>query len=150
MRKRKQVPKWFEGNFTIEMSIILPLILLIICSMLYLLFFLYDESCVQQIGYLAALRGTKQIGDEEEKIKTTDSYCTKMQEEYLWAVKNNEVTIECQGSNISVLLTGQVFTPLGNKFFQNTWTYQIKESAENYKPVHLVRQYKKLQKVLEE
>ena len=64
-----------RGSFTIEASLLLPVIIFLIWNILYLSFFLYDQSTVLQGCYCTALRTERMIGTaEEKKIAAEEKY----------------------------------------------------------------------------
>lgn len=65
MRYKEQSPKTLDGFFSIEASMVFPLIYLLTLFAIIMLFFLYNHMIVYQSCYIAALRGqqVKEVSD---------------------------------------------------------------------------------------
>ena len=59
--KQKLVKVNFDGSFTVEASLIMPLIIFIIITLIYFAFYLHDQACLQAIANQVAEKGTESL-----------------------------------------------------------------------------------------
>ena len=66
-KQYKQNDISFKGSFTLEAACLMPVIVFLIWNIIYLSFFLYNQSVGLQGSYCTALRTERLCGTNEEK-----------------------------------------------------------------------------------
>ncbi len=141
---RKAVPA-FQGSFTVEASLLLPMIIFLIFNLLFLSFFLYDQCTILQGCYCTALCTERAIGTEEEKNAVA-------LEKYKWSVRKKAVAanisedINVQNGSVTVETMFSMKAP-GRYFFQSIWNGRQKQTADQWEPVTFIRKCRKAETI---
>lgn len=133
--KYKRLKKYQEGSFTIEISLLMPFVLMVVLLTFFWLIYMYDLCVMQSV----LTRGTKQVfyyvneGNAVIEKKCSQLICSDL-EESLICVEDLEVSIKVSLSNVEGEITGMLSVPevlsWGTKDGQNMW----KLSAEWKEP----------------
>lgn len=145
---KKSKTKKLNGSYSIEAGLLMPFIIFIIVSIIYLTFFLYDECLMQQTAYLAGLRTSYSQGSEEDYVQEALEYGKKRQEELL-AAEGVDIRASAERNKIILRCEGRVATPFGGRFFKNAWSFKVEQRAERSRPVQLIRNCRKIESMLE-
>ncbi len=145
MENRKKLKRVFKAGFTIEASYLLPFIMFLIWNILYLSFFLYDQSTVMQGSYCTALRTERMTGNQREKAAAAE-------EKYDVAVRKKivcaEIAEEKEITEGSVIIVTKLnmYSP-GGYFFQSLWHGEQKQTVEKWQPVTFIRNCRKVENI---
>lgn len=132
-----------EAYFTVEASMIMPLVIVLIGMFFYLTFFLYNRCAISQDAYILAFRGSLYCGKEEGEVKQevmADGF-EKLKKKYINAsyiscetdVNKRTVTVETKGC---LAATG--------------WDFGAKWQAQRICPVDCIRKVRLAQKIKED
>lgn len=97
MRKRE------NGYFTVEASIIFPLVLLFTVMMIFLAFYSYNRCVLEQSAYEAALRGTgNHIKSAQEAYSEAYEAAGRLVDEKLFAIHDFEYDVSVSADFVTV------------------------------------------------
>lgn len=134
-----------RGSFTVEASYLLPLIVFLIWNVLYLSFFLYDQSTILQGSYCTALRTERLHGTEEEKrAAAEEKYQDCVRSRIVYGELQEEKTITTGAVTIGTKLT--MHAPAGG-FLQSSWYGEQLQTAEKWEPVAFIRNCRKAENI---
>lgn len=129
-----------KGSFTIEAAIIIPFIVCLIMSILFLAFFLYDRCSLQRAAASAALRGSQEIWE------SSDMQYQKADEGIDFVLSHNLLGADCvdkqvqiNGNEITVVLRMQYYK----------WEFQAESQKKVINPVNFIRICRKGKGVME-
>lgn len=135
----------FQGTFTIEVSLLMPLLIFLIWNLLYLAFFLYDQSTILQGCYCTALRTERMTGTEEEKsIAAMEKYQWSVRKKAVAAVLKENIKME-QGA-VTVETEFSMKAP-GGSYFQSIWKGKQTLKADAWEPVAFIRTCRKAENI---
>lgn len=127
MNERK---KYRKGSFTVEISILMPFLVIVILIFFYFVLYMYNKGVMQN----ALCRGAKQIFyNMNEENQTIENICSRKiledLEGSLVAVKDVEVETQVSFNEIVVELEGALDTPellmLEPFHLEGVWKYQL-------------------------
>lgn len=143
--RKKRLRYGLRGSFTIEASLILPVIIFLICNVLYLSFFLYDQCTVLQGSYCTALRTERMIsGEEEKKMDAEEKYRQAVKEKAAAAVLEYEVAISEEGVCVETEFTVQA---PGESLFYSVWKGKQEQKADTWEPAAFIRNCRKAENI---
>ena len=97
MRKRE------NGYFTVEASLIFPIVLLFTVMMIFLAFYSYDRCVLEQSAYEAALRGTgNHIKSAQEAYSEAYDAAGRLVDEKLFAMHDFEYDVSVSADFVTV------------------------------------------------
>ncbi|WWR15827.1 hypothetical protein V1224_15355 [Lachnospiraceae bacterium JLR.KK008] len=130
-----------KAGYTIEAAYLLPLIVFLIWNLLYLSFFLYDQSVMLQGSYCTALRTERLAGTVEEKRELAEKkYEHSVEKKIVCGSAKNEKNVTWGTVTVSTELN--MYAPAG-QFFQSIWKGKQKQSAQKWQPVTFIRNCRK-------
>ena len=144
-----------KGSATVELSILMPMICVLIIVLMYMGFYLYDRTVMYADAYLAALYGVENPQlDNEEAYEKAAVVLSKQMEGQLIALPEPETEICVTYEGIEISFTGEVEVPVigENSFFSEWRVFAMDEavSALRHRPVTFIRQCRKLERLVEE
>lgn len=143
--KKKRLGDGLRGSFTIEASLILPVIIFLICNILYLSFFLYDQCTVLQGSYCTALRTERMTGGAaEKKMEAEEKYEQAVKEKVAAAVLEYEIEISEEGVCVETEFT--VRAP-GESLFYSVWKERQEQKADTWEPASFIRSCRKAENI---
>lgn len=147
MKKRKSS----EAYFTVEATLVLPLVISAILLDIYLFCFQYDRCLIEQdmgslILWCSELRlgNTDTAKEQEEKIQKRASEIYR--DKYV-AWELTTVDVQLEKNRISVVGQGQLTFPVpGWNLWNdiNLWKAEVTYESRNISPVFYIRQLRKL------
>ncbi len=136
-----------EGSFTVEAAYLLPRIFFLILNLLYLSFFLYDQSTIMQGCYCTALRTERLTAEEDVKEEEAETkYEKAVAEKVVCGSVEKEIDIAEEG--VTAKATFDMKAPAG-LVFQSDWQGEQKQTAEAWQPVEFIRNCRKAENLLE-
>ena len=151
MRKKKSC----KAYFTVEATLVLPLVMSAILLEIYLFCFQYDRCLLEQdMGSLILwcseirLENADTVKEQEEKIqnRTSEIYSDKY---VAWELTTIDVQLE--KNRISVIGRGQLTFPVpGWNLWNdiNLWKDEVTYESRSISPVFYIRQLRKLDEML--
>lgn len=125
-----------KGYLTVEASMLVPLVVLLIALLLYLSFFLYNRCILTQDAYILAFRGS--IQKEEREVQKYIEECSKVQFSKKYAgMKNIEKNIAVSNKKITVKISGVT---------SNNWLIEKEAEAERINPAKVIRKIRLIKK----
>lgn len=104
--------KYLKGSYTLEATLIMPMILSILVLLIYWAFYLHDRAILSAAAYTAALRGSQMISGEN--ISDEVNKCSKdLINNRLLITKGIEQRVEVKGDTIAVSYEGSINIPDG-------------------------------------
>lgn len=129
---------------TVEASLVMPLVLGGIIFLIYLGMYIYQASVIDQITYIAALRGSQLT---KENFKETESYVVNQMEKLLVAnvLGKNNFEKEVKVSNKKINVKVNVNMPFIQNLFPKEygWIVEGKAEATRIKPVDIIREVRR-------
>ena len=130
--------------FTVEASLILPMVMLFTVMMIFLGFYSYDRCVMEHSAYEAALRGTsshfKTAQEAEAAARTAAS---RLVEEKLFAIHDFQYNVSVDAGSVTVTYHCIVNMPFVTWMCEYVpgmdMTLDIKKSARRLKPVRTIR-----------
>lgn len=144
-----------KGSATVELSILMPMICVLLMVLMYLGFYLYDRTVLYADAYLAALSGVEDPAlDNEEAYREAAEVLAMQMEKQLIALPEPQTEICVTYDGIEVTFTGNVEVPIlgENSFFSEWDVFAVSGavSASRHRPVTFIRQCRKLEKLVED
>lgn len=141
-----------EGYFTVEASLIMPVVLYVCIFIIYSGFYLYDKCLMKQDAYRAALAGSSIYRDDNQEVYrvASDTADRLAEGKYIAAEYHFAITVQ---SKVRVTVRGQIklpFCSLAGLIGKGGW--DISESAESkcINPVIFIRMCRMLERKEEE
>ena len=152
---KKRVGRGASGSATVEMSILMPMLCVLILMLLYLGFYLYDRTVLYGDAYLAAYYGACHADvSNEEAYRIAEDKMQEQTEKQLIAMDRLETEITVTYDEVTVAYEGTIKLPIANQnpFFDKWNQFEIKGqgSVARHKPVTFIRQCRKLERLLKE
>ncbi len=92
-----------KASFTVEASLVIPLIFFVVWSLVQLSFFVYNREAAQAIAALAVLKGARMETETKSVIKTTlNHYIAEETEEKLLFTKPIKYEVKISSGKIKV------------------------------------------------
>lgn len=111
--KWQKMRKKENGYFTVEASLIFPLVLLFTVMMIFLAFYSYDRCLLEQSAYEAALRGTgNHIKSAQEAYTQVYEAAGRLVDEKLFAVHDFQYDVSVSADFVTVHYHCMVNMPL--------------------------------------
>ncbi len=143
-----------RGSATLEMSILMPMLCILLILLIYMGFYLYDRTVLYCDAYLSALYAVCEPDSKnEDAYITADENMQESVKEQLIAMPSVRVGVTVDYGQVRVDYEGAVEVPIAdqNIFFQEWNAFQISESctAKRHKPVTFIRQCRKAEQLLQ-
>ncbi|MDD3368622.1 MAG: hypothetical protein PHP50_06985 [Lachnospiraceae bacterium] len=143
-----------DGYFTIEATLLMPVIIMVILFLYYVSFYLYDCCLLSQDAYLVVLEGGRNMYDDTETATQKAQSMINQQyfDKYMsWKANKNELYVD--DKNITVIQSGQVRVPMFSKHFwkfeRQNFFIKVKREGKRRDPVTFIRNCRKVMKLLE-
>lgn len=142
-----------EGYFTVEAALILPVVLLIFTTVLFLSFYIYDRCILEQSAYGAALRGsTNYYQRNEEAYMAAKRGAISLTEGKLVAASSleNEVTVTERSVTVSYrcIVNMPFLSWLSNFTGDAGFTISVAKEVPRSRQVRLIRIFRKSNRLL--
>lgn len=136
-----------DGYMTVEASLIMPIVLLVICFVIYAGFYQHDRCIMEQAAYRAALRGSSLYGaDKEEKYRAAEDTLKELTKDCFAAmnasyeiVMKDRLTITSEGT-LKIPLSG-----LARLVGAGEWTAEKEIGSGLQDPVFFIRVCRRLE-----
>lgn len=143
-----------NGYMTLEAALLFPIIFTSIVLLIYLSFFIYDRCRLENSAYIAALRGSRMITEENEEIyEEVSRLATELVEGHLIAARDVTQHVEVSMNEVKVSYTARVVPPYGTLLMQmvNRDIFKIKaeEKASKIRILMNIRAFRKAEALLE-
>lgn len=146
-KKPDRKSKCTEGYFTVEATLIMPIVLYVCIFIIYTGFYLYDKCLMKQDAYRAALAGSSIYRDDNQKVynATADAIVNFAEGKYVATDYTAVITVQ---SKVKVTVSGQITMPFyGLAKLAGKEQWEISESAESkcINPVIFIRMCRTLE-----
>ena len=133
-----------SAYFTVEASLIFPLVLLFTVMMIFLAFYSYDRCILEHSAYEAALRGTGSHLDSAKKAEeAAHTAAGRLVEGKLFAIHDFSYHVEVDTEKVTVSYHCEVNMPmltwLSDYCSSIDFSLDISRSAKRYHPARLIR-----------
>ena len=140
--------KKYEGYFTVEAALVLPVVLGFILFVVYLGIFQYDRCALEQkLNLITLLALSADVQSNEEKVERAQKLASEADDRFLaWELQ--EVSFSISRGKMVNVFHGTVRFPfrfLFDESMDNLWIIQAKAEGNSLKPVSFVRNYKKIE-----
>lgn len=144
-----------KGSFTVEATLLMPMLMTVMLLVLYFLIYVYDVGVMQS----ALCRGTKQVfycmndanNDIEEMCRTM---ILEDLEGRLLCMKETQVSVKVSATKVEADVTGQVDVPAvilwENVDLSDIWNIRLCWREERLNTPEVVRGAQQLKKIYEE
>ncbi|MCR4909072.1 MAG: pilus assembly protein [Lachnospiraceae bacterium] len=135
--------KKYPGSYTVEASLLFPLILGVISLVIYTAFFLHDRAVLDAASYQAALRGSLVTSDKSDFLSKAEKAGDEILSGRLLATRTLVKDIEMKGNTLTVRYTGSLKLPSGILFIPllpREVTVTAESKAKRLDPTGFVRQ----------
>lgn len=129
-----------RGSATVEAAVIVPLLVLLFASIIFLSFFLYDKCALERAASMAALRGSQAVWEDNTvRYQRTDEGVTNILENALLGAKEVQKQIKVEGNQIKVCLETQY----------QWWNFQAEAEKKAVNPTEFIRNCRKVKGVID-
>lgn len=136
-----------RAYFTVEAAMVLPCVLAVIVTVIYLLFYQYDRCLMEQeMGLLILEAYAAQTDDAEELAALLQSGSTEG-EELLIAMETGEPSVSIRGRRIRLTREGILQYPFAGFMTgaaEENWGICAQTTGYKILPVNFVRNYRKI------
>ena len=136
-----------NAYFTVEASLLMPLILGGIIFVIYLGIYLYDVCTLRQVSYIAVLRGSQLKDTSSEEIKNyADKQADQLMENQILAKENVQTEISVTKNKVKVNITAKITMPFAEFISEEIGLWNMENEAEAYRldPVDIIRNVRKI------
>lgn len=148
--------KWIRGSYTVEAALLLPVILFVIVSFIYLSFYLHDKYRIEEVLNIASLKAiaynqtetnmvTGQVDYEsylnqgifyrfesrENKEKEVFHYLHTYLNERLFLTKVNKIEVKISHVDIEIRVIANVDVPTFGEIYSDDYRINFYISEEN-------------------
>lgn len=130
--------------FTVEASLLFPLITALLFMMTFLAFFSYDRCILEQAAYEAAVRGSTQyLESNEETYEVVKETATKLITDRLFAIDEISCTVSVSAKTVSVRYQCSFQMPLATRIEalkeESVFTIDVLREVPRQSPVERIR-----------
>lgn len=133
--------------FTVEAALVMPCVLAVIVTVIYLLFYQYDRCLMEQnLGLLMLEAYAAQTDDDEALMTVLQSGAEDGDERYL-ALDAGELSVSIRGRRIRLSMDGSLrypFAGLPTGASEGTWEISAQMTGNKLSPVSFIRNYRKI------
>lgn len=151
MMKEKKLVKTgqLKGSYTVEASLIVPLLIMVVILLIYAVFYLYDVACIWQGSYLAALRAEIEGGELACKQQRAEETCTDYFRQELWALQNPQYQVNIDRGRIVTSMQAKMRVPVGGRIFHSLWQIEAAGEVKRIRPVAFIRTCNKAKSMMD-
>lgn len=130
-----------RGSFTIEASVVMSLLIMVITAVLFLTFFLYNRCLLERAASMSALRASGSVReDQDARYKRAEEGIKDILQEHLFGDPQIQTSIEIKGNDAEVTLIMQY----------KWWKFEASATKKAVYPVTFIRNCRKLEGVMSE
>lgn len=147
--KKREKEKWTEAYFTVEATLIIPMVLVIFVLLIYLSFYLYDRCLIAQDAYILCFRSSI-LKEEPDKAQAVLAGKQRQYGSKYFAIKNNTSSAAENGKWIEMSGEMKIFPSVFQNHFlmpSKQWQINFKAKAKETDPVKGFRRFSRLQEL---
>lgn len=130
-----------RGSFTVEATVMIAFLTLVITTILFLSFFLYHKCAVERAAAMAALRGSQEIWEDQNgRYGQTQQALQDLLSDQLLENCRIETLLEIKGNEVTVTL----------QLSEREWEFSSMATKKAVHPVNFIRNCKKLEGAIKE
>ena len=138
---------YWKGSLTVEACYLLPLLFFLIWNVLYLSFYLYNQSVIVQGSYCTALRTERWAGPQKEKRNEAErKYADAVERNIAAGTIDRELIVGTDGVTVKSSMTME---GPGGRFFPSVWRGKQELRADKWEPVSFLRTCRKAENILQ-
>lgn len=142
----------YNGYFTVEAALMIPLILILYLFIIYMAFFQYDRCLLTQEMYVLALRGSREIYGNYQTVyhKVRKEQEDQYIEKYV-AMEFQQSDISVSKQKVTVQQKGGLKNPFWNTEgkFPEIWEVSAKRSSRRIRPAVVIRECRRAERAAE-
>lgn len=147
---RKQVE---EAYFTVEASLILPMVMLFTVMMIFLAFYSYDRCVMEHSAYEAALRGTSShYKTAQEAESAARIAAARLVEGKLYAMRDFGYDVSVDADSVTVAYHCVLNMPFVGWLYEYVpdmdMTLDVSRSAKRLRPARTIRDWRVLNRLM--
>lgn len=139
--------KYAGAYFTAEAAMVLPCVLALIVTVIYLLFYQYDRCLMEQeLGLLTLEAYAVQTDDAQKMVTLLQSESVEEEERFL-ALETGDLSISIRGRRIRLSREGTLRYPFAGFLTgatKGSWGISTQTTGYKILPVNFIRNYRKL------
>ena len=144
-----------KAYFTLEASLIIPMVLLFITLMIFMSFYSYDRSVLEHFAYEAALRGCgSHVKTNLEAQQLAQKAAGSLVEDKLFALKDFRYSADADANKVTVNYEGTVNMPfitwLGEYVPDIDFSIKVKKTANRLHRTKTIRICRRINNLLKE
>lgn len=130
-----------SAYITLEATFIMPLTIMILISIIYMTFYLYNQCIMFQTSYLSALRGSQEIDKEDKEVSeyVYDSIRELSFVQIMTSHDKSEVMISSENIKVSLQTKIELINYIRDVFLQDTLDMEVIAEAKRIYPAKLLR-----------
>lgn len=134
-----------KAYFTVEATILLPFVFLIMIFLLYLGFFQYNRCLLTQDLYMLAMLESREYYNNNVKMyQEIIKQKEEMERKKYISFKENEMQVEVGTGKVQIKFEGEIVKPFRFLFLtEEKWTINVSTQSKTKNPVFVMRNYKK-------
>ncbi len=147
LRKQKKQKGEMDGYFTVEATMVLPIVLVMIVLTIYLLFFQYNRCLLEQDVGILALRGVAlQADNNQDRIQLLSQQKAGLYYEKYIAWEQQEISVGIERGVLYVKGGGMVKFPFQSVIVNGEQKWEVSVSYKNHvvSPVSFIRNCRKI------
>lgn len=142
-----------NAYFTLEASLIMPLVLIVIIFIMYVGFYSYDKCLLRQDTYRLLIRGSQVKNASNEDVMNTikKEDLERNYDKYVMCIwEDKHVSVEHDSINIVGEGMLKVSIPfIDNLLGKNAWNITVEAKTTRIHPIDVIRSCRKIQSLLE-
>ena len=142
MKKRKDI----SAYMTVEVSLLIPIIVMVILCVIYLAFYSYNKALAFQNAGICALYGKNGLEETEDKEWVEKMYrvLQLINKGQFMAASNLKQQVSIENSHIVISQEGNVKIPIFNQEIMSKLSFSEKVRVSEQNGVFLIRQIRKV------
>lgn len=137
-----------SAYFTVEASLVLPIVFGVTILVIYLMFFQYDRCLMEQdMGALALYGVSVQTGDSEERMRQLLNRADGIYEEKYVAWDSAEIGMKLERGKVKIERKGSLKFPFPGLAFwnsDNVWGTSVRYENTLLSPTTMIRTWRKM------
>lgn len=141
--------KYIKAYFTVEASMVIPMVIFLFSFIFYLTFFLYDRCIASQDAYILAFRGSrlceKDAGEIEQYVK---EFAKEQFDRRYIALTGFSDMVYADKRKVEMEITGEISPAFTDQLLeQKVWHFHANAKADRICPTECIRRFRLAKKI---